>query len=227
MAADRRRHAAAMPPSMAGRAGSHRSPSAGSSANRSPGSAAARCSSQGTHESTSRCWSRRKAMRAAFRSPGQASRQRHFASAEVTGRQLRERYPVHHLRVRWDAAWRGPASGGCAADDDSRRAGQSREPRRTRAASRPPATAQGYRQGAGIVALKSALRPARAVLKVAGPRTSPWMIYWRRGSSRDGVLSRPRRGRFRPVPGHGLVSAKPKAPPASAFTAATEYSRPR
>ncbi len=112
-------------------------------------------------------------------------------------------------------------------DEDSRRAGQSREPRRTRAASRPPATAQGCRQGAGIVALKSALRPARAVLKVAGPRTSPWMIYWRRGSSRDGVLSRPRRGRFRPVPGHGLVSAKPKAPPASALTAATEYSRPR
>ncbi len=85
------RIAAAMPPSMAGRAGSHRSPSAGSSANRSPGSAAARCSSQGTHESTSRCWSRRKAMRTTFRSPGQASRQRHFASAEVTGRQLRER----------------------------------------------------------------------------------------------------------------------------------------
>jgi hypothetical protein len=31
--------------------------------------------------------------------------------------------------------------------------------------------------------------------------TSPWMGYWRRGSSRGGVLSRPQRGRFRPVLG--------------------------
>lgn len=197
---------AAMPPSMAGRAGSHRSPSAGSSANRSPGSAAARCSSQG-HPRVDPRRRRRRWRRWAGCGADRLRCDRHGQVLNELSRPA----PTRCRRARRRFPARGAVTG----------------TRRTRAASRPPATAQGCRQGAGIVALKSALRPARAVLKVAGPRTSPWMIYWRRGSSRDGVLSRPRRGRFRPVPGHGLVSAKPKAPPASAFTAATEYSRPR
>lgn len=41
---------------------------------------------------------------------GQSGRQCHLASAEVTGRQLRERYPVHYLRVRRDAGWRSPGA---------------------------------------------------------------------------------------------------------------------
>jgi len=40
---------------------------------------------------------------------GQGRRQRHLASIEVTGRQLRERHPGHYLRVRRDAAGRSPA----------------------------------------------------------------------------------------------------------------------
>lgn len=41
---------------------------------------------------------------------GRSGRQCHLASAVVTGRQLRERYPVHYLGVRWDAAWRSPGA---------------------------------------------------------------------------------------------------------------------
>jgi hypothetical protein len=165
-------------------------------------------------------WSRWKAMRATFRSPGQASRQRHFASAEVTGRQLRERYPVHHLRVRWDAAGRGPAAGRRADGDPvtSRVPAGAGGHRGSR-----PGSGLGSRRGRGPTCAgrwgRTRVAPRRRRRRWAGcgadrlrcdrhgqvlnelsrpgPRTSPWMIYWRRGSSRDGVSSRPGRGRFR------------------------------
>jgi len=118
--------------------------------------------------------------------------------------------------------------------------GQSREPRRTRAASRPgggcagvpagrrrrraepsevddrvrPARAAAspnasaaphrcaeVRVAQRVHEVAGASQPARGVLKVAGSCTSPWMVCWRRGSSRGGVLSLLRRGRSRPGPG--------------------------
>ena len=118
--------------------------------------------------------------------------------------------------------------------------GQSREPRRTRAASRPgggcagvpagrrrrraepsevddrvrPARAAAspnasaaphrcaeVRVAQRVHEVAGASQPARGVLKVVGSCTSPWMVCWRRCSSRDGVLSLLSRGRSRPGPG--------------------------
>ena len=118
--------------------------------------------------------------------------------------------------------------------------GQSREPRRTRAASRPGGGCAGVPEGRRrrraepsevddrvrparaaaspnasaaphrcaevrvaqrVHEVAGASQPARGVLKVVGSCTSPWMVCWRRCSSRDGVLSLLSRGRSRPGPG--------------------------
>ena len=149
-------------------------------------------------------------------------------------------------------------------DDDSRRAGQSREPR-TRAASRPRGGCAGMpagRRRAEPSEVDDRVKPARAA---ASPNASAVPTSLRR-SPRRSASARGRRpprsrreacrrwpgrvrhrgwsaggvvaagmaccrgnvgGRPRPGPGYGRLSTKPEAPPASAFTAATQYSRPR